>query len=504
MPMIAISGEADDENFSLSDSEEANKAKSLIASRMRRRQKKKRDAGESKTSAALIVDDGDESGMTDVETVECDGDDANTDSSVSNAADELAPVFEIRPHIVHIVEDEEGRMRVNTIVQGVIAVEDGQESEEDGQDGAKFVDVATDVESFEDTSSDEGESVSESSELRNTIGNMDIGGDVNTRNIEEEGKVVALPSFGASLQLPTGGKKKVRKHRSKKKAAATATSGGLLAVGSRDDEQLTDVESISGIEELECDSPSQTPSRPAAFLTVTPAADEGATDVESLSGVDDESASVSIHLAPGILVTGDDDGSSCSGRSSRLGLTDVEELAGDESPLLGLSVPQASADPLTDVEDIDGVDEEEGVSRRVPRNGPAAHRGQSHVVDISVDEDGRITSRKSARSPALLSVGLGQDDGGVTETESVGVSGDESEDVSTEHPAPEINLESTTVEHKSDPAEQEDPDAAGNETSGGTGYTLMPPTTAAEILTDTEEMEVSDSEGPASTGQMYS
>ena len=40
VPMISISGDAEGENFSLSDSEEANKAKTLIASRMRRRQKK--------------------------------------------------------------------------------------------------------------------------------------------------------------------------------------------------------------------------------------------------------------------------------------------------------------------------------------------------------------------------------------------------------------------------------------------------------------------------------
>lgn len=504
MPMIAISGEADDENFSLSDSEEANKAKTLIASRMRRRQKKKRD--DAKPSAALVVDDGDESGLTDVETVDCDGDDDSNTESSNTPAEELAPVFEIRPHIVHIVEDEDGKMLVNTIVRGVIATEDGDDS--DGNEAAgELADAATDIEHFEDTSSDEGESsVSESSEMRRAIGSTELGGNVEARSKEEEGKQVPRATSGSSLQLPVAGRKKSRKHRAKKKATATATSGGLLAVASRDDEQLTDVESISGMEELEMDPPSPTAAKAGAFLTVTPAADDGATDVESISGVDDDSASVSIHLAPGILVTGDgDDVSTASGRSSRLGLTDVEDLPGDESPIpfLGLSLPQASADPLTDVEDIDGVEEDERTPLRIPRNGPALHSGQSHVVDITEDEHGRVTSRKMARSPALLSVGFGQDDGGVTETESVGVSGDEGDDVSAEHPAPDIQLDDTTVEHKSDPAEVQDPEAVESDAPPSRGFSLMPPATAAEILTDTEDMEMSDSEAPATTGQTF-
>ena len=239
MPLISVSAEVEDENFSLSDSEEANKAKTMIASRMRRRhkQKKKQPEPARPSFGSLIVDDGDESGLTDVETVEVDGNEGSSadNSKSSSPAEDFTPIFDaaLQPHIVQIIDDHEGKTHVKTIVKGVIAtLDDSDVSDDDGEPRLTLMEALTDVESLDD-SQEEQDGRSDSSEMNRLIGQLDFGESVNTHNAEEEAAQRPPPQYqprgNTSMLLcpkTAAGRKKPRKSRTKKKA--TAAAGGAL------------------------------------------------------------------------------------------------------------------------------------------------------------------------------------------------------------------------------------------------------------------------------------
>lgn len=530
MPLISVSAEAEDENLSLSDSEEANKAKSMIALRMRRRQKQKRKPsdGQAKPSlGSLAVDDGDESGLTDVETVECEHDGSSGNSKSSTPVEDFTPIFDavLQPAITQIIDDHEGNTHVSTIVKGVVAtLDDSDLSNADDEDDAAerkltLMEALTDVEDFED-SGDESEYRSDNSEMNKLIGQLELGGDVSTSNQEEEGAGRPAPHYqekiGSSSMLlcpkSAAGRKKTRKTRTKKRAASSANQSHL-SVANADDAPLTDVESVSGVEDSESHSGS-TPYGNVLLLRVDHE-EEGATDVEDFRFSDDEEGkpSVVVRLTPGITVTGETsetESYDCSGRSSRLGLTDVESVSGMEDenyvppPIggSGLLIPQNTDDPLTDVEDIDNVEEEApSPAPVIPRNGPALHGGQQHVVTIQEDENGRVTSRKYTGSPGLLGfVDSSQREEGVSDVEYINASEDEPDEQS-RGVTPEIEMfTGSTVRVKRhslsmDPEAEDQGGAEDNEPDqSASHYSLMPPVMAAEILTDTEDMDMSDNE----------
>ena len=530
VPLISVSAEAEDENLSLSDSEEANKAKTMIAARMRRRQKQKRKPAEQSqgrpTLTSLIIDDGDESGLTDVETVECDhdGGESSNNSKSSSPVEDFTPIFDavLQPAITQIIDDHEGNTHVSTMVKGVIATLDDSDlsntdDEDENEPKLSLVEALTDVEDFED-SGDESEARSDNSEMNKLIGQLELGGDVSTSNQEAESagrpSTHYQPKSSSMLLCPksAAGRKKTRKTRTKKKATSSA-SQPLLTVGNSED-PLTDVESISGVEDFESHSGGSA-SGHLMVLHIDRNEDEGATDVEDFrfSDNDESKPSITVCLTPGITVTGETsetESYDCSGRSSRLGLTDVESVSGMEDdnyvppPIAesGLLIPQNADDPVTDVEDIDNVEEEApSPAPVIPRNGPALHGGQQHVVTIQEDEHGRVTSRKYTGSPGLLGfVDSSQREEGVSDTEYINVSEEEhGDDDQSRGVTPEIEMfVGSTVRVKRhslsmDPEQQED--VEDNEPNhSASHYSLMPPVTATEILTDTEDMDMSDNE----------
>lgn len=529
MPTISVSAEAEDENFSLSDSEEAQKAKTMIASRMRRRQKQKRKPADGQSRphlGSLIIDDGEESGLTDVETVDVEHDESSGQSKASTPVEDFTPIFEaiLQQQITQIIDDHEGNTHVSTIVKGVVATLDDSDfsegaDEEGGEVKLSLIEALTDIEDLDD-SGDESEHRSDNSEMNNVIGQFELGGDVSTSNLE--GEVAHRPepklqprSGGSMLLCPnSAARKKPRKTRTKKKAASTA-SGPLLAVANADEGAVTDVESISGVEDSDS-HPMPPPFVAGVMLTVDQVEDEGTTDVEDFGfSDDDEKSTHRVRLAPGILVTGeisDTESYDCSGRSSRLGLTDVESVSGVEdnedtisaAAAISLLMPQNQDDPVTDIEDIDNVeDEAPSLAPVIPRNGPALHAGQQHVVTIQEDEHGRITSRKYSGSPGLLGfVDANQREDGVSDTEYISVEEDHLEDDQSRGVTPEIEMfagSTILVQRHSlseDPADPAEPnDNLENEADASAShYSLMPPIQAAEILTDTEDMDMSDGE----------
>lgn len=534
VPMISVSADAD-ENFSLSDSEEANKAKTLIAARMRRRKQKKKVVEPARPCAvSLLVDDGDESGLTDVETVEVEGTSSVEHSNSNSPAEDFTPIFEsvLQPQMVQIIDDHEGKTHVKTMVQGVIAALDSDPSDsDDGQERRlSLMEALTDIEDFEE-SSEEPESRSDSSEMNHLIENLELGGNVETHNQEDE--VAVRPSAGGAQRGPmllcpktAASRKKPRKHRTKKKSAAASTptgSSSLLTVTTPDDGPTTDVESVSGLDEEDEEDRGRADQARAlptyTLLKVDDAQEEGATDIEDFPFSDDEDLPASVTLAPGILVTGEmsetESSYDCSGRSSRLGLTDVESIhsGADNDDTIprhhvigGLGLPVNTDDPVTDVEDIDNVELDEAplLAPTIPRNGPALHAGQQQVVTIQEDEHGRVTSRKYAGSPGLLGFAESSQDGGLTDVEYVGTSADE-DDPHSRGVTPEVEMfagSTVRIKRHSFSNEPDQPDASDNEVTPASHYSLMPPAQAVEILTDTEDMEMSDGETMANPGQM--
>jgi hypothetical protein len=137
----------------------------------------------------------------------------------------------------------------------------------------------------------------------------------------------------------------------------------------------------------------------------------------------------------------------------------------------------------------------------IPRNGPALHGGQQHVVTIQEDENGRVTSRKYTGSPGLLGfVDSSQREEGVSDVEYINASEDEPDEQS-RGVTPEIEMfTGSTVRVKRhslsmDPEAEDQGGAEDNEPDqSASHYSLMPPVMAAEILTDTEDMDMSDNE----------
>jgi len=484
VPVISISGEADEANWSLSDSEEAERAK-------------------------VTVNDDSEV-------------DRNTNSPSSPAGD-FTGIFDavLRPQIVEIVDDHEGKTHVKSIVKGVIASLDGTSDED--EIGASLRDAATDVESLgDDDDPSEEHQVSEMEEAVKIALQlaMEQGGSVDTHQEEAEMTANAQQSSvqksaGPMLLCPrsaAGQRRKPRKSRSKKKAASTPSSA-QLTVAAPDDDPHTDIEDISGID----DGNAAADGAPPSYLHASASSgsgrnvmdDEGATDIEDFDFSDDDGGPRMSQLAPGIVVTGElSDTESAydqSGRSSRLGLTDMESVSGMEddqiygivrSTGLGLSIPQADADPLTDVEDIDGVEMEPQVQAApIPKNGPAPHGTHHQVVTIEEDDNGTVTSRKLAKSPMLLAVSSA-DDGGVSDVELLGASGDDDDDIS-RSVTPEIDFFAGSTVHVKRHSLTTGPTAADLSAAAAAepvsnNFGLMPPAATSELLTDTEDMDLSD------------
>lgn len=526
LPVISISAEA--EGSSSSEDEEKRKA-DKTSLRMRRRHKKK--TGGNQPAIALAVDeDGGGGGLTDVETVDVLEDEPAVQTP-SSPAEDFTPIFDavLKPQIVEIVDDADGKTSVKTLVKGVVAQLMDDDYSSDG--GPSMSGEATDIESLGDQEDDEDSGsggVPETSEMGQALQlAMELGGSVETHQEEKEGSsggrpaAAAPPPPGPALLCPStaSGRRKPRKSRAKKKkaaAAAVTTSEGLLAVASPDANPDTDVESISGVEDFAdpiVEIRSTAGVEAAGQLHPPPDEDGGgATDVEEFFS-DDDGPSFG-RLAPGIVVTREfsdtESAQGGSGRSSRVGHTDVESLSGMEEGGGGgggLSLPQAESDPLTDVEDIDDVAEEDDgrpVPTLPPPNGPA--RAQHQVVTIQEDENGTVSSRKSARSPALLSVGGGPEDGGVSDVEFLGVSGDEEDGGQAAVVvggmdrllSPEMmeDLAGSTVRIKRHSLTTYDPSqiqAPPPQPSGGGGG-LMPPAVQQDLLTDTEDMDMSEPE----------
>lgn len=521
VPVISISGEADEANWSLSDSEEAERAKVTIAARMRRRHKKKSGKQQATATSVLVVDDGEDSALTDVETVDVNDDsevDRNTNSPSSPASD-FTGIFDsvLRPQIVEIVDDHEGKTHVKSIVKGVIASLDGTSDED--EIGASLRDAATDVESLgDDDDPSEEHPVSEMEEAVKIALQlaMEQGGSVETHQEEAEMTAQQPPvqkSTGPMLLCPRSAaaqRRKPRKSKSKKKAASTPSSA-QLTVAAPDDDPHTDIEDISGIEIVADDG------APPSYLHASASSgsgrnvidDEGATDIEDFDFSDDDGGPRMSQLAPGIVVTGEfsdtESAHDQSGRSSRLGLTDMESISGMEddqiygivrSTGLGLSIPQSDADPLTDVEDIDGVEMEPQVQAvPIPKNGPAPHGTHHQVVTIEEDENGTVTSRKLAKSPMLLGVSSAED-GGVSDVELLGASGDDDDDWINRSVTPEIEFFAGSTVHVKRHSLTTGPTAADLSAAAAepvsTNFGLMPPAVTSELLTDTEDMDLSD------------
>ena len=540
VPMISISGDAEGENFSLSDSEEANKAKTLIASRMRRRQKKKGStstAGGLKRSS-LIIDDGDESAVTDCETVEVDNDEP--DSPASSPVEDLSPVIDaaLKPQIIQIIDDHQGQVHIRSIVKNVVAsLQDGSDASEmsDTEDSPStarpnaFLSAATDIESLENSSAEEHDGFrSDTSEMNHIIDQLDLGGQVDMHDKEELAKPQHQRASSAAgtggLLCPksaAGGRKKMRKSRKKKSSSSNAGQPGAtsLTVSTPDNEDpVTDIESVSGISGGDEDDASEKQEAGAVggykplSLTVGVEDDEGTTDIEDLNFSDDDGASGAYSATPGIVVTveaSDTESHDCSGRSSRLGLTDVESIDDNEVPAAAsaLGVPGGSDDPLTDVEDIDGVEGDEAMTahRPPPPNGPSRNSVHRQVVTIQEDENGVVTSRKTARSPNLLSLAVQSDEAGVSDVENISVSGDEDhhdDDQHNEAPAAvleQLEVSSSVRVQRHSFSEQ----AVDAEQESNSMFSLMPPVQTAEILTDTEDMEMSDSESSMQPGRFF-
>ena len=541
VPMISISGEAEDENFSLSDSEEANKAKTLIASRMRRRQKKKNSSASTTSTisnnlkrSSLIVDDGDESCVTDVETVDCEQDEP--ESPLGSPVEDLSPIIDaaLKPQMVQIIDDQQGQVHIRSIVKTVVAsLQDGSDASEmsEGEDSPgvarpnAFLSAATDIESLENSSAEEIDSGnrSDTSEMNNLIGQLELGGQVDTQDKEELAKQqnqrassTAVGPGGLLCPKSAAGRKKMRKSRKKKSSTAGGSASTPLLAVSTPDDPVTDIEDISGVsggtdeedlsEKLEGAVGGPLP----PTLTVGGDDDEGVTDIEDLNFSEDESGP---YLGtPGIVVTieaSDTESHDCSGRSSRLGLTDVETLSDNEVPFSsasGLVIPAASDDPVTDVEDIDGVEAEEAAAAPPPPppNGPARHGAHRQVIEIEEDENGVVTSRKYARSPNMLSLAVQTDEAGVSDIENISCSGDE--DHEHDHDTPAIDMEqldsSSSVRVQRHSISDQPPDIQQEESTSLMSSSLMPPGQAADILTDTEDMEMSDTESSMHPGRL--
>jgi len=145
-------------------------------------------------------------------------------------------------------------------------------------------------------------------------------------------------------------------------------------------------------------------------------------------------------------------------------------------------------------------DEALTVHRPPPPNGPSrnVHR---QVVTIQEDENGVVTSRKSARSPNLLSLAVQSDEAGVSDVENISVSGDEDHHEDDQHiEAPAAVLEQLEVS-SSVRVQRHSFSAADAEQESTSMFNLMPPVQTAEILTDTEDMEMSDSESSIQPGR---
>ena len=128
-----MTAEVKDENFSLSDREEANKTKTMIASWMRRRdkQKKKQSEPARPSLGLLILDDGNESGLTDVVHTRNSNEGSSADNSnCSSPAEDFLDLAR-QPDIVQIIDNHEGKAHVKTLVKGVVATVDGSDVSDD-------------------------------------------------------------------------------------------------------------------------------------------------------------------------------------------------------------------------------------------------------------------------------------------------------------------------------------------------------------------------------------
>ena len=525
VPLISVStefvdaeadsgGEIQDVSGSGTDQDAADeqRAKSIIAARIRRkhRTQKKKSKPSSNT---IFVDEGEDGGLTDVETVEMEDGDEEADSSEQVASyEDLQNVLElIKPQIVEIVDDQNGKTVVTNTTRVAVVNYDKAEDLSEPSDGEERLynlkEVLTDCEDLDGSDDDEASAKSDYDDMHHAI---DMATDTGTTNTKDDEQVSSRPLLltPSASSGRSGGRKKTRKT-PRRRANAEPASQPLLSVGDDGGDPLTDVEYMSA------DSSHSTSASPRLLVPATD--DQGSTDVEDIDDIQPMQSGGNKHLMPGIVVTGDgaSDDDSRSGRSSRSdvtgrqGVTDIEDLEDDEEvghpTPSALLLPHDDNEGLTDVEDIE-VDDED-VPRPRPPNGPALHSHQSaeqQIIIIQEDENGQVTSTASSNSasggyaPMLLVVDV-QEEGGSTDVEYLGMSGDEGDEAHARSTAitPDISYMV-----QSDHSVQVQVVDSQNEfqAADSTTNTLGVPGQNTEMLTDTEDLELSDVDGTDNLG----
>jgi len=384
------------------EGEDEMRSQSIAASRLRRKTKKKPRTN----TNTIFVDAGEEEGVTDMEEVECDhdGEEEAEEEEVEDSHHQqlIDTVFDAyKPQITEIMDDQEGKQHIKTIIRGVVATDIADLSEvsdDEDREMSKFRnydDVATDVESLNGSSESDLEAEKSDCQdaMNDAIQRFELGANVHAKEHQEERSgPVHQPCLSLLPPSRVPNRRKTRKTRKSapKNPAKTAL---LLGAPDQDQDPVTDIEDL--------DSVGEPPSSKTTMVLGVPVVDTGAvTEEECLSDAD--------AAAPGIVVDCDESNGECfySGRSSRMELTDVD-MDGSESaqiqPPSMLGLPANDQDPFTDIDDVSDVEEDERAAARPPTIVPCT--AQTQFIELHEDEDGveTVVSRKTgAEADRLL------------------------------------------------------------------------------------------------------
>ena len=435
----SVSGMSDGDVEAENEGDE--EASSLVASRLRRKIKKK------------PRHDSEDGGVTDVETMECDHDGEEDDDDDDAGTDVDPAVIQqvldaYNPATSSIVDDADGKRQIKSVMRSVVGADVSDLSEVSDEEDAvtmkfqSYRDVATDVESWDDSDvgedDDAGAAAGDDSPgltLSDALKHYDLGSDVRATDHQEERQGSPHPPT-TSLTLPSRCPARRKTRKSASARSKPKPPPGLLGVAA-DEDPVTDVEDIDDVgagsssRKRGGSGGGRRPGAAAATGSLGLPVDDTAatTDVEDLEDVGTR--------PPGILIdcpaSGDDsDAEFLSGRSSRMELTDVEmdgdgaTAAAAAAPLSSsLGLPDDSADPLTDVEEVDNVEEEP--LRILIQAPPPACTAQQQVIELMEDEHGveTLVSRKTGPEAEMLLRPDPPEEGGLTDCEDLGVSGDE-------------------------------------------------------------------------------